>query len=158
MDMETEKISNHIMVIKIPEDKIKEDYGISDNVLWDRIPEQLVYGFFVKNYRRLKDLWYAYPREKNYIPDWNLAKIGFEKRVPDKSMGTEKFIDIVLQREQTYYIVEIKSRKIRGALREVMGYAKLFEKEHPDCNKIQPVVVTSARNIDYLKCQFYTLG
>ena len=99
--METE-ISNHIVVIKIPEDRIKEDFGISDHVLWDRIPEQLVYGFFVRNYRRLKDLEYAHPREKHYIPDWNVAKIGFEKRVSDKSQGTEKSIDMVLQSGQAY--------------------------------------------------------
>jgi len=45
------KISDKVIILTIPEKKIMKDFGITEDVIWDKIPESLVVGFFAKHYK-----------------------------------------------------------------------------------------------------------
>ena len=138
------KISDKVLIIIVPEERIKEDFGLKQDIIWDKVPENLVVGFFARNYKHFGQLSYIYPKAKILIPEeWNSAKIGFEVKLS----GTQgKKIDIVLQCDKTYFIIEAKSRgQVQWAKDEVTQYAKLFESVHPDSLSIRRVVVTSRK-------------
>jgi len=144
--MQVKRISDQVLVIIFPERRIKEDFGIKEDMFWGRIPEYLVSSFFIRHYKNLredlKDCVTEYG--KNRLPnDWDKAKLGLEVRVPGL---IPRKIDIVLQSQQNYYIIETKSGgQIQEAITEVIVNAEAWEEKHPDSLLVKPVVITSRR-------------
>jgi len=101
------KIHDQVLVIIFPERRIKKDLMIKEDLHSGKIPEYLVSCFFIRHYMNLKEDLKDSIHEyygKRLPDDWDKARLRLNVSV---SSGE---IDIVLQSEKNYYIIEAKFR------------------------------------------------
>ncbi len=71
---------------------------------------------------------------------------------------TKKRIDVVIYEKDLIWIVEIKPNAALSALGQVLGYVKLYERDHPEEQRpLRPMILTDRASMDD-KYLFSTYG
>ncbi len=62
---------------------------------------------------------------------------------------TKKRIDVVILTNDIIWIVEIKPNAAMSALGQVLGYVKLYERDHPaETRPLRPMIITDRASLD----------